>query len=259
MTAPPQTIQGHCPGKVRIFTKVVHQQHQLWNGNVLQCGTGFLLVNTMEIVSFNAARQDLLLGGGKSLSSSKPQQLVHTNGTLRSIKQRRNAKLIQQQVQQSIDRQKIPNRFAVAAEINYEKSTGSSDGNNNYTNGTTSIKCNGSVVRLDGKSVGPSTGKPVNLTLSKMSLLWNTSGWIRVYCGPDRSAVSCEDPSRMVHVITTATTLDVVKDMDLPMEYTLWVSCVSRSCGIARLTPCLAARDIRSSWGIETELHLIEV
>ncbi|KAL1400643.1 hypothetical protein pipiens_007265 [Culex pipiens pipiens] len=176
----------------------------------------------MEIVSFSAARQDLLLGGGKSLSSSKPQQLVHTNGTLRSIKQRRNAKLIQQQVQQSIDRQKIPNRFAVAAEINYEKSTGSSDGNNNYTNGTTSIKCNGSVVRLDGKSVGPSTGKPVNLTLSKMSLLWNTSGWIRVYCGPDRSAVSCEDPSRMVHVITTATTLDVVKDMDLPMEYTLW-------------------------------------
>lgn len=182
----------------------------------------------MEIVTFSAARQDLLLncGGG-----AKPKQQMHTNGTLRSIKQRRNAKLIQQQlVQQQV--QKVPNRIVVNAEINYDKSTclGDSDKNNNNS---AVIKCNGSAIKLGGaglagksgslRSVGVSSGKPVNLTLSKMSLLWNTSGWIRVYCGPDRSDVSCEDPSRMVHVITTATTLDVVKDMDLPMEYTLWV------------------------------------
>ncbi|XP_029727244.2 protein phosphatase PHLPP-like protein [Aedes albopictus] len=187
----------------------------------------------MEIVTFNAARQDLLLNCGEL----KPKQQVHTNGTLRSIKQRRNAKLIQQQQQQ-----KVPaNRIVVSAEINYDKSTSSrdSDSNNNNNNCTSVVqKCNGSAIRLSGGGGGPtgksgslrsssvgvvSSGKPVNLTLSKMSLLWNTSGWIRVYCGPDRSDVSCEDPSRMVHVITTATTLDVVKDMDLPMEYTLWV------------------------------------
>lgn len=175
----------------------------------------------MEIVTFNAARQDLLLSCGGEV---KPKQQVHTNGTLRSIKQRRNAKLIQQQQQL----QKVPNRIVVSAEINYDKS--SSDSNNN--NNSAVEKCNGSAIRLSGgptgksgslRSVGVSSGKPVNITLSKMSLLWNTSGWIRVYCGPDRSDVSGEDPSRMVHVITTATTLDVVKDMDLPMEYTLWV------------------------------------
>uniref|UniRef100_A0A182SR77 PHLPP-like RA domain-containing protein n=1 Tax=Anopheles maculatus TaxID=74869 RepID=A0A182SR77_9DIPT len=81
--------------------------------------------------------------------------------------------------------------------------------------------------RLDGScsasSSGVIIGKPVNLMLSKMSLLWNTSGWLRIYCGPDRSEISAEDRSRMIHVVTTATTLDVVKDMNLPADYTLWV------------------------------------
>ncbi|KFB39126.1 hypothetical protein ZHAS_00006455 [Anopheles sinensis] len=72
-------------------------------------------------------------------------------------------------------------------------------------------------------SSGVIIGKPVNLMLSKMSLLWNTSGWLRIYCGPDRSEISSEDRSRMIHVVTTATTLDVVKDMNLPGDYTLWV------------------------------------
>lgn len=191
----------------------------------------------MEIVSFNAARQDLLMSCG----GTKPKQQMHTNGTLRSIKQRRNAKLFQQQQQQhqqqqvqQSDQLNIPNRVTVSAEINYKKSACSddSDSNNNNNNDNGSVKCNGSVIRLDGNGASKSSsvssgsvcsGRPVNLTLSKMSLLWNTSGWIRVYCGPDRSDVSCEDPSRMVHVITTATTLDVVKDMDLPLDYTLWV------------------------------------
>uniref|UniRef100_A0A182WGX8 PPM-type phosphatase domain-containing protein n=1 Tax=Anopheles minimus TaxID=112268 RepID=A0A182WGX8_9DIPT len=74
-----------------------------------------------------------------------------------------------------------------------------------------------------GSSSGVIIGKPVNLMLSKMSLLWNTSGWLRIYCGPDRSEISAEDRSRMIHVVTTATTLDVVKDMNLPADYTLWV------------------------------------
>lgn len=65
----------------------------------------------------------------------------------------------------------------------------------------------------------------VNITSStKMALLWNTSGWIRVYLGTDRSDISCEDPNKMVHIASDSSTYDVVKDMDIPEEYTLWVS-----------------------------------
>lgn len=65
----------------------------------------------------------------------------------------------------------------------------------------------------------------VNITSStKMALLWNTSGWIRVYLGTDRSDISCEDPNKMVHISSDSSTYDVVKDMDIPEEYTLWVS-----------------------------------
>jgi hypothetical protein len=52
---------------------------------------------------------------------------------------------------------------------------------------------------------------------------WNASGWIRIYCGPDRSEFSCEDPNRMVMVYANSTTLEIVKDMGLPGDYTLWV------------------------------------
>lgn len=52
---------------------------------------------------------------------------------------------------------------------------------------------------------------------------WNASGWIRIYCGPDRSEFSCEDPNRMVMVYANSTTLEIVKDMGLPADYTLWV------------------------------------
>ncbi|XP_058452198.1 protein phosphatase PHLPP-like protein [Malaya genurostris] len=178
----------------------------------------------MEIVSYNSTQQDPMSCGG-----AKPKQQVHTNGTLKSIKQRRMARLHHQQA----DHHKIGNRLVVRAEVNYNKSTSSEDSDsNNEHNYNYASKCSGNSNRLDSgvasksdsiSSDSASGGKPVNLTLSRMSLLWNTSGWIRVYCGPDRSDVSCEDPSRMVHVVTTATTLDVVKDMDLPMDYTLWV------------------------------------
>lgn len=52
---------------------------------------------------------------------------------------------------------------------------------------------------------------------------WNASGWIRIYCGPDRSEFSCEDPNRMVMVYANSTTLEIVKDMGLPADYTLWI------------------------------------
>lgn len=52
---------------------------------------------------------------------------------------------------------------------------------------------------------------------------WNSSGWLRVYCGPDRSEFSCEDPNRMVMVYANSSTLEIVKDMGLPADYTLWI------------------------------------
>lgn len=52
---------------------------------------------------------------------------------------------------------------------------------------------------------------------------WNASGWIRIYCGPDRSEFSCEDPNRMVMVYANSTTLEIVKDMGIPADYSLWI------------------------------------
>ncbi|KAG5675862.1 hypothetical protein PVAND_005730 [Polypedilum vanderplanki] len=57
---------------------------------------------------------------------------------------------------------------------------------------------------------------------SSTASTWNSSGWIRVYCGPDRSEISIEDPNRMVMVYSNSTTSEVVKDMGLPSDYTLW-------------------------------------
>lgn len=52
---------------------------------------------------------------------------------------------------------------------------------------------------------------------------WNASGWIRIYCGPDRSEFSCDDPNRMVMVDANSMTIEIVKDMGLPADYTLWL------------------------------------
>lgn len=65
---------------------------------------------------------------------------------------------------------------------------------------------------------------PSTTTSTKsMSPSWNSSGWLRIYCGPDRSEISIEDPNRMVMVYANSTTTEIVKDMGLPAEYTLWV------------------------------------
>lgn len=61
------------------------------------------------------------------------------------------------------------------------------------------------------------------VNIVKMTLMWNTSGWIRVYLGTDRSDISCEDPNKMLHVNTETQTMDIIKDMTLPDGYTLWV------------------------------------
>lgn len=52
---------------------------------------------------------------------------------------------------------------------------------------------------------------------------WNSRGWIRVYCGPYRDVIDLEEASRMVNIVSKATATDVVRDMDLPEDYSLWV------------------------------------
>lgn len=81
-------------------------------------------------------------------------------------------------------------------------------------------QCIEETISDNKKSIEPLSAKT---STTKMNLLWNTSGWIRVYCGPHRHESEYEEPSRMVHVATKATTDDVIRDMDLPLEYTLWI------------------------------------
>lgn len=52
---------------------------------------------------------------------------------------------------------------------------------------------------------------------------WNIRGWIRVYCGPYRDVIDLEEASRMVNIASKATAGDVVRDMDLSQDYSLWV------------------------------------
>lgn len=68
-------------------------------------------------------------------------------------------------------------------------------------------------------SVSPSKA----LTTSLAAAPQNASGWIRIFCGPDRSEFASEDPNRMVLVYSSSTTNEIVKEMALPGEYTLWV------------------------------------
>lgn len=70
------------------------------------------------------------------------------------------------------------------------------------------------------------SGNSAHEQFNHIQRMWNQSGWIRVYCGPYRDVIDYEEPSRMVNVFQNATTMDVIRDMDLPIEYTLWVSVV---------------------------------
>lgn len=52
---------------------------------------------------------------------------------------------------------------------------------------------------------------------------FSSMGWIRVFCGPDRSDLLTIEPSRMVRCSVNTTTRDIIKCLNLPKEYTLWV------------------------------------
>lgn len=64
----------------------------------------------------------------------------------------------------------------------------------------------------------------VKKTSDDSSMVWNPSGWIRVYCGPYRHVIDSEEPSRMIHVVSTATTDSIIRDMEISTDYTIWVN-----------------------------------
>lgn len=104
--------------------------------------------------------------------------------------------------------------------------------NNMNGNNTSKIMLNTNDVKIkinqlnqsNVASVSPSKSSSSSLTPpTSSSSSSNGNGWIRIYCGPDRSEISIEDPNRMVMVYANSTTAEVVKDMGLPADYTLWV------------------------------------
>ena len=93
--------------------------------------------------------------------------------------------------------------------------------NGNIAN-TSKVTLNAGDIKLKINQLNQTNVASVSPSKSA-SPSWNASGWIRIYCGPDRSEFSCEDPNRMVMVYANSTTLEIVKDMGLPGDYTLWV------------------------------------
>lgn len=89
-------------------------------------------------------------------------------------------------------------------------------------NNTSKIMLNAGDVKVKINQLNQTNVASVSPSKSS-SPSWNASGWLRIYCGPDRSEFSCEDPNRMVMVYANSTTIEIVKDMGLPADYTLWV------------------------------------
>lgn len=98
------------------------------------------------------------------------------------------------------------------------------DVNHNIVNVNTSkVMLNSGDVKVKINQLNQTTNV-ASVSISKADTpSWNASGWIRIYCGPDRSEFSCEDPNRMVMVYANSTTIEIVKDMGLPADYTLWI------------------------------------
>lgn len=94
---------------------------------------------------------------------------------------------------------------------------------NNVNVNTTKVMLNTGDVKVKINQLNQTTNVASVSPSKAASPSWNASGWIRIYCGPDRSEFSCEDPNRMVMVYANSTTIEIVKDMGLPADYTLWI------------------------------------
>lgn len=50
-----------------------------------------------------------------------------------------------------------------------------------------------------------------------------TPGWIRVFCGPERSEYFDDDPNKVLQINHSDTAKHISIAMDLPLEYTIWL------------------------------------
>lgn len=114
------------------------------------------------------------------------------------------------------------NEMAIAASKNETKVDNNNQNNINVSS-TSKVMLNAGDVKIKINQLNHANIASVPPSSKSASPSWNASGWIRIYCGPDRSEYSCEDPNRMVMVYANSTTIEVVKDMGLPSDYTLWV------------------------------------
>lgn len=76
----------------------------------------------------------------------------------------------------------------------------------------------------DGVNAYSELTKENQMNSTNTSIVWNPSGWIRVYCGPYRDVIDCEEQSRMMHIISTATTESIIRDMEISANYSIWVN-----------------------------------
>lgn len=68
--------------------------------------------------------------------------------------------------------------------------------------------------------------KPIRKPLPRKEVEPTTSmGWIRIYCGPDRSDLYAnDDPNRILQVNWNVSVKEITMGiMDLPLEYTIWL------------------------------------
>lgn len=132
------------------------------------------------------------------------------------------------------------NEKAAVAALN-DATSKSEDQNNMNKNNIQNGDCNTTKIMLNTNDVKMKINQLNQVNVSKASNntissnLWNSSGFLRIYCGPDRSEISIEDPNRMVNIYSTSSTIEIVKDMGLPPDYTLWCQIGKKS---RRLEDC---------------------
>jgi PH domain/leucine-rich repeat-containing protein phosphatase len=102
--------------------------------------------------------------------------------------------------------------------------------NNNNKISKTFITSNGLGDKVSNiATVSPSISNSNQLTLPTNNTNEVESGWFRIFCGPDRSEISIEDPNRMLLIYSNSTVSDVIKELGLPNDYTIWVQVGEKS------------------------------
>lgn len=212
-------------GNVRSVKQRAKQFNGIANNNLKNTNNtnGILNKNSAFVSSLNSINKNksLVNGTTKNVTTTTTYSASFSNGKITNLNNTNNQNITS--VSNNNNNISNSDNNIKISIVNKYTTNGNASISATATNGSKSD--NDSLEHTDVKAkINHINTTCISQQPSKMSGLWNTSGWIRVYCGPDRSEFSCEDPSRMVNVSASSTTVEVVKDMDLPGDYTLWVS-----------------------------------